>query len=306
MFTLAAVPLLIGVVLGCSGPRLVSSMKPSLAVPVFSVVAFAVSLSTGLVLSVLAVLVCVQLEPFPSWGQWSAATLRTSSAVPLPVGFVALGLVTMCGVAALVRLARSARTLLTARRAARQFGPATDNLVMLPTEEPIAYTVAATEGPIVLSTAMLSALTPDEHRALMAHERSHLHHRHFLYIHAVRLAAAANPMLRPTAEAVARAVERWADEDAAAEVGDRVLVARALARAGLAQAKRQPDRPALAAADTQVAERVRALLHPPPRARPSVLIVLAVTTVLGALAAIAVTLRLHDLVEIAEQVYGPS
>jgi hypothetical protein len=66
-------------------------------------------------------------------------------------------------------------------------------------------------------------------------------------------------------------VERWADEAAATDIGDRHLAARALARAGLAQAaaRRSSASPAgaLRATDDGLAARARALLADPPRPR---------------------------------------
>jgi Zn-dependent protease with chaperone function len=304
---LSVVPLLISVVLGCFGGALVKRVKPGVAVRVFSIAAFTVSLSTGLTLAVLAVVVCVQLEPFPSWGRWEARTLRATSAVPWSVGLVALALLVLCAVAALVQAVRSGRTLLDARRAVHQLAPAIDGLVVVESDEPIACTVATPRGPIVVSTAMLASLSGDERRVLVAHERSHLRHRHYLYLHAVRLAAAANPFIRPIAEAVADAVERWADEDAATEVGDRLLAARALTRAGLARVRHRPSGgAALAVADSQVVQRVRSLMSPPLRTRPLVLVSVAAVAAAAAAAAAVATLRLHDLVEIAEWVYGPT
>jgi Zn-dependent protease with chaperone function len=303
MITLAAVPLLVSVLLCCFGARVAARLRPNVAVPLFSAVALTVSLSTGLALSVLAVLVCVQLEPLPSWGQWSPATLRTGSGVPLAVGFAALVVVVWCLAAGVVRAVRSWRTLRAAARAARRFTPVVGDVVVIDVDEPAAYTVATPRGPIVVSGAMLAALTAQERRALLAHERSHLRHRHYRYLHAVRLASAANPLLTSTADAVARAVERWADEDAAAEVGDRTLVARALARAGLARAGRAAGGATLAAADARVAERARMLLDPPPRSRLVETLLPAAVAAASATAAVVVMLRLRDLVEVAELLY---
>ena len=87
---------------------------------------------------------------------------------------------------------------------------------------------------------MLRVLSADERRVVLAHEAAHLARHHHLYIQLADLAAAANPLLRPTASGVRLAVERDADEVAAGEVGDRRLAARALARAGLAKAGTSP------------------------------------------------------------------
>jgi len=68
---------------------------------------------------------------------------------------------------------------------------------------------------------MLRALSGPERRVLLAHERAHAAWNHYLFTTAARLAAAANPLLRPLAAEVGYTVERWADERAASLTGDR-------------------------------------------------------------------------------------
>ncbi|QES08916.1 M56 family peptidase [Streptomyces venezuelae] len=122
-------------------------------------------------------------------------------------------------------------------------------------------------GRVVVSTGMLDGLASAERRALFAHERAHLagrHHRHLLTVH---LAARANPFLRPLRTAVSYTAERWADEEAAAEVGSRRAVARAIGTAALL-APRTPAAtlPALTGAGP-VPRRVAALMRPAPVGR---------------------------------------
>src|SRR5260370_42613099 len=78
--------------------------------------------------------------------------------------------------------------------------------------------------------------------ALLAHEQAHLAGFHYLFTTAARLAATASPLLRPVARAVEYTVERWADERAAAVVGDRRLVAHTIGRAALAAKATRPRR----------------------------------------------------------------
>ncbi|MFD9244673.1 M48 family metalloprotease [Streptomyces sp. NPDC059556] len=124
-------------------------------------------------------------------------------------------------------------------------------------------------GRVVVSTGMLAGLAPAERRALFAHERAHLaarHHRHLLTVH---LAARANPFLRPLRTAVSYTAERWADEEAAVEVGSRRSVARAIGKAALL-APRAPAAalPALTGGDAgPVPRRVAALMRPAPAGR---------------------------------------
>ncbi|MFG3232505.1 M56 family metallopeptidase [Streptomyces antibioticus] len=101
-------------------------------------------------------------------------------------------------------------------------------------------------GRIVVTSALLDCLEPAERRALFAHERAHLAARHHRHLLAVRLAAQANPFLRPLRTAVAYTAERWADEEAARAVGSRRTVARAIGKAALVSHGAAPP-PGLAA-----------------------------------------------------------
>jgi hypothetical protein len=98
---------------------------------------------------------------------------------------------------------------------------------------------------------------------VLAHERAHLARRHHRLTTAAAAAAAVNPLLIPVRRAVEFLVERWADEDAAADVGDRDLTARAVARAALAASGPGPA-PALGIDGGAAVQRVRALTRPSP------------------------------------------
>src|SRR6185437_12216817 len=111
-----------------------------------------------------------------------------------------------------------------------------------------AYTVPGWPCRIVITRGMLSALSPGEREVLLAHERAHAQRSHYLYTSAARLAAAANPLLRPVAAQAGYTVERWADERAAAQAGNRTLAAVAVARAALATSQAPPERDAAMAA----------------------------------------------------------
>ncbi|WP_327066635.1 M48 family metalloprotease [Kitasatospora sp. NBC_01302] len=126
-------------------------------------------------------------------------------------------------------------------------------------------------GRIVVTTGMLRALTGPERAALLAHERAHLHGRHHLLLAAAEYAAVLHPALGQLRAPLGFHLERWADESAAAAVGDRAVTARAVGRAALAAARSpRPARPLLApaAAAGPVPRRVAALLAPPAPARP--------------------------------------
>lgn len=176
----------------------------------------------------------------------------TDHSVPASAGAAAL-----VGVAAMVSAA--AGTVRRLRHTERYDG---DGLVVLPTDVPTAFAVPGRPGQIVVSRGMLRSLAQDERRVLLAHERSHLRRRHHRYLWVAEVAASSLPLLRPLRDSIRLATERWADEEAAAEVGDRGLVARAISRAALAQHDHQ-SLPAMAMAGPGVGRRVEALLDTP-------------------------------------------
>nr|WP_296075929.1 M48 family metalloprotease [uncultured Actinoplanes sp.] len=127
---------------------------------------------------------------------------------------------------ALGGLARDVHRRREAVRLLRPADPAADDVVMAHDDEPLAVAIPGRPGRILMTTGMARLLGPAERSAVLAHERAHLAHRHHLLLAAAGAAAAVNPLLRPVRETVAYLAERWADEDAAAVVGDRGLVER--------------------------------------------------------------------------------
>ena len=270
MIVAMVVPPALSVLLGASAPWLGRRLPPATAVRLLTVAMLGAALASGFVLAVAGTLAVGQVPAVAAEGGWSARALASGLPVPVAVGGLAALAAAGLLLAALRRVALSGRDLVRAARTCRRLGPDVDGLVVIEDEEPDAYALPGLGGRVVVSTAMLRALPSDERRVLLAHEAAHLAHRHHLWVQAAFVAAAANPLLRPAVRAVRAAVERWADEVAAAEVGDRALAARALARAGLARTRgRTVVRPlALAGADRGVADRARALLAgPPPRRR---------------------------------------
>ena len=156
----------------------------------------------------------------------------------------------------------------------------------------------------MITAGMLRALSHPEHAVLLAHERAHASGLHYLFTTAARLAAAANPLLRPVASAVGYTVERWADERAAAVTGDRELAARAIAHAALAATAAPSRRPVPAGVlgavsiparmrrPGPVPRRVAALLRPPPQPQ---LLLLAVAVVLVAVSGVSALEAARDL-----------
>jgi Zn-dependent protease with chaperone function len=265
-------PLLVSLALWLARPQLGRRLPPATTVRLMSITSVATALSTGFVLSVVAFIALARIPAVARLGHWEVTALSLGKPVPLGAGILAGVTVIVLFGAALRRFVLAGRDLATAAVTCRRLGPGAAGLIIVDDEEPDAYALPGLTGRVVVSTAMLRALPADERRVLLAHEAAHLRHHHHLYVQLAELGAAANPLLRPLASAVRVGVERWADEDAAAEVGSRPLAARALARAGLARAhatadRCTPPRAALTGVDAGVAHRVLALLAPLPRPR---------------------------------------
>jgi hypothetical protein len=260
LLPLAVAPVLIGAVAAAIARPASQRLAPAPATALLTGLALTVALVTGLLLSLAAVVAALELSPALGLDHWSPARLRHH--IPMPsflgvlTGLVAAALLASAG----LHLYRVARQLRRTGRAAAQLRALGDDLVLLEDDDLIAYAVPGRHRRIVVSVGLLAGLTAPQRRAVLAHEAAHLRYRHHLYVQLARLAAAANPLVRPVSRAVDLAVERWADEDAAREVGDRVTVARAVASAVLGDAPVPVG--ALAAAETDVVARVRILLQP--------------------------------------------
>jgi hypothetical protein len=134
--------------------------------------------------------------------------------------------------------------------------PGHRQLVIVDHAAPDAYALPGLPGRVVVSTGMMTALDDDDREAMLTHERAHLACHHYAFLAAAHLAAAVNPLLRP----VAYTTERWADERAASECGDRRQVARAVGKAALAAAH-SPARRGLPDAVLGLLGRRRSPLH---------------------------------------------
>jgi Zn-dependent protease with chaperone function len=282
-------------------------------------VALAASSSAALALAALDALVRIPLVA--SLGSWSPSVIDRSDTASAGVA-VASGFLLGAALTAVVRYTlRRGRALADAFRHARGL-PGRGQVVVTADDSADAYTVPGRPGRIVVSAGMLDTLDPAGRAALLAHERAHLAGRHYAFTSAARLAAAANPLLSSLAAAVEYTVERWADERAAAAVGDRRLVAETIARAAVAVKHTRPRRsPALAlgvvfsrrqgedsgrgtqrslATAGPVPRRVAALLAPPPGRRWLLQAIAVAVTAVALLYALDAAHDLHELLEAAE------
>jgi hypothetical protein len=209
---------------------------------------------------------------------WCRETLHGHVHVPALLGVAALATVA-CGAMSVMR------SLSRHRRARR--GPIPDgDLLVIQSQTPTAFAVPGRHPHVVVSTGMLDLLDSDEQRAMLAHERAHLRHHHHRLIVATEVAASMLPPLWLPARRVRFATERWADQDAAREVGDASIVARAIARAALDRSDSMG--PELALHGSDVAARIEALTHDRDHPRldtPSVAVGLLVAVSLTAVVA---------------------
>lgn len=143
------------------------------------------------------------------------------------------------------------------------------DLVVLPVDDALAYTVGGRPPQVVISQGLIAAVGQNGLEAVCAHEAVHARHRHHRYLLALAGIGSAftwYPPARRGARMVRLALERWADEEAGEHTTNgrdnvrRALVSTAFALAG-------PEVAAFGSADTLMA-RVRALAAPPPRSSP--------------------------------------
>lgn len=237
-------------------------------------------------------------------GHWSPEVLHGLDPINLPVS-AACGLLLAGLAVAFVRAAIGYTRWIRDLTRELDDHSREPGVVILPGAEPVAFAAPGRGGRIAISSGMLSALSPRERTALLAHERAHLRLRHHHFLVAVTLAGTLNPLLRPLCTAARFALERWADEAAARHVGDRTVVAHAVAKAALAGHARPGF--VLAATGGPVPRRVSALLTTQRRRLPAAL--LAATLVFGTTAWSAETALdsvtdLHSTIESAQAGHG--
>jgi Zn-dependent protease with chaperone function len=113
----------------------------------------------------------------------------------------------------------------------------------------------------VITTGLAEALSNNELRAVIEHERAHLRHRHSVWIQMCEIAARVDPILEPLTAKVRHAAERQADESAA-RLGRRETLS-AIARTSLLRNHLDRGTRTLASTGGDVVRRVQALSEPP-------------------------------------------
>lgn len=319
-------PLVIPLLAALAARPLADRLPPLAATWLLAASALALALASSAVLGLLALSALIRVPYVDAVGHLSRPAIASGDAVSAPVAIAAGGILVAAVVAAGRALWRRVRAIAAAHRHARDL-PGAGQVVVTDDQSADAYTVPGWPCRIVITEGMLRALSPRERDVLLAHERAHARGQHYLFTSASRLAAAANPLLRPVTAQVAYTVERWADEHAAAETGDRRLTARAIARAALASNAAPPGRSAAITAlgllgqdDGEgepgrhrrrstprkagpVPRRVAALLSPPPRLSLLLLVAAVLLVTVSGVSALEAARNFHQLLELAQ---GPA
>ncbi len=236
----------------------------------------------GMGLVPIALLVCLA-------GLWSVRACHGAFEHQAPtLRWIALG----TAGAILLRLAHAGWQTFCATRAADPAGWGFDlststaggvPLYLLPVEQPFAYASGIRRRYIVVSEGLMRLLREDERRAALAHEVAHVRGGHPVLLLTGRVIARAFtplPAARRAFASLRRELEAAADEEAARAVGNPEIVARAIAKVGLAGAAPVPG--AALAEEADVAYRVGRLLGQYPESAPREFVAVALAGLLGA------------------------
>ncbi|QEU90859.1 M48 family metalloprotease [Streptomyces kanamyceticus] len=284
--------------------RTLDRFAPVVALRVLTASALALA---GACVAALGALVLTGLLKVPAFAALGDLVhpLRTSSDyVVLPLAVAATGVLTLSVLTLLRSAVRQVRALRVARKQVES-RPAVGDLCVVESSHADAYALPGRPHRIVVTTGMLRSLGAAEREALFAHERAHNRGGHHYFLAAAEFAAPCHPALRAVRGTIRLAAERAADEAAATAVGDRRLIATAIARAALAGHAAPSTRPDFAPAATTgpVPQRVAALLTPPEghssAARCAALLLVACTAV-SVTAGAAGAVTFHHAVEVAQ------
>lgn len=222
------------------------------------------------------------------------ATLNTSVPVALLLLAPAIALVIVIGLAAFLSFRRGRRTRALAeavRRRATRTQVAGHDVMLLPDERAIAYSLPHSRGGIVISAGLCSTLGEIELTAVLEHESAHIRQRHHLILaalEAVTWPLRWIPLVRSIRDAVPHYLEIASDNRARRCTGTPALASALL--------KLADSHPALGSASAAAAlhaagpERIRQLVAPA-TIRSALLPVAAFGTMLAAFA--VVTAAVH-------------
>jgi len=284
-------PLLCALVLCALAPSAARRLPPAIAARALVLSAGVIAAGTIWAAGLLVAVRVFEIPVIAHDGHLLSSHIVARDPVPALVSEIAA--VALLGLAiAVAGVALQRRRALGRLRALADSCDGAGDLVVLPVRQPIAVALPGANGRVIVSAGLLQRLDAPGRAVLLAHERSHLTHRHDRLQTLAALAAAVNPLLRPVRREICLTLERWADEDAAHSVADRARVASTLARVALLDHRVSPITGALAFHEHDVAYRIRALGDAPRQPRPALLTTcllpclacaLAVTDATGAL-----------------------
>ena len=270
--TVAAVLLVYAACAGTLGARMLGRARwparaPLLAIITYLAAAWSVVAALGLAGLTLAVHATALGGALSQLIGACVLRLRDTYATPGGATVAGLGL-TLAGAV----MARAAVTAVTHLRTVRQHAqrhaqtarlvghpePAL-GAVLVDHDRPVAYCIAGPDPTVILTTAALRTLDPDQVDAVLAHERAHLashHHRLLASARIGRQILPFLPLMRDADTQITRLVEMHADDAATADRDTRPLATAlvVLAAAG--------PTPGLAAAATDAVQRIQRLLRP--------------------------------------------
>ena len=271
--TVAAILLVYAASTGTVGSRLLGRAAWALRAPLLGIVIYLAAVWSVVVALGLAGLT-LAVDATALGGGLShligACVLRLRATYATPGGATVAGLGLILAGAVMARAAVTAATHLRAvRRQAVQHAQ-TVRLVGRPDPDlgatlvdhaqPAAYCVAGPQPTVILTTAALQALDPEQLDAVLAHERAHLasHHHRLLAIARIgRQILPFLPLMRDADMQITRLVEMHADDTATARRGTQPL-----ATALVVLAVAAGPAPGLAAAATDAVQRIQRLLRP--------------------------------------------
>lgn len=271
--TVATVLVMYAACVGTLGSRMLSratwpGRAPLLAIVTYLAAAWSVAAALGLAGLTLAIHATALAGGLSTL--IGACVLRLRDAYATPGGATVAGLgLTLTGavvartaVAAMTHLRSIRRHALQHAEAARLVGHREPILgaVLVDHAQPAAYCVAGPQPTVIVTTGALQALDPGQLDAVLAHERAHLAYHHHRLLAIARIGSQVLPFIpltRDMATQVARLIEMHAD-DAATGARDGEVLATAL----VALAGASGPAPGLAAAASDVVQRIQRLLGP--------------------------------------------
>ena len=175
------------------------------------------------------------------------------------------------------------------------------DLVILPTDHVVAFSVCGTTSQVVISQGLVQALRPEEVEAVVRHEAAHLEQRHQRLLLLARSLEDTLPLgriVRRSTAALRTGLERSADEFAAGHAGSsRAVLRRALV--GVCEELIAPRAVAAFSAADTIAERLEALSDDPPRpSAPSRAAAYTPALAIGVLVMSALGMWRHDILHV--------